>query len=151
MSDQVVAITSELGLSGSIAFYRLPRVTHLNSKDNLSPSIGIYCLQANPLDGKSDGKNFFVILFKCPDPGRSRDQHHWHFPYGESAAVRGTSRIFAILVSTSVRILNSTRRERATSSFPDASTTSLEEDSPFAVTRRRSQSTSPRTCGSIST
>jgi hypothetical protein len=29
----------------------------------LSPSIYIYRSQANGFDGKSDGKNFFVILF----------------------------------------------------------------------------------------
>lgn len=30
---------------------------------DLSPSIYIYRSQANGFDGKSDGKNFFVILF----------------------------------------------------------------------------------------
>jgi hypothetical protein len=35
----------------------------VNWTRDLSTSIGIYRPQANRFDGKSDGKNFFVILF----------------------------------------------------------------------------------------
>ena len=53
-----------MGLTGSIAFYRLPGVTRSNYKDHLSPCIGIYCPQAIRFDGKSDGKILLSVLFR---------------------------------------------------------------------------------------